>query len=490
MPWNREEQGIRKMYNHSKALENDMKTLSYKCTLLTDVILNSNSASVGSNETLDFIPGSNFLGIVASDYESMTEHEAWEIFHSGKVRFGDAHPSYGEVRGLKVPASFFYAKGKEDGKYYVHHIAYPAGTFDSFQPKQCRAGFYDFTQKEAVKIDTYKSFAIKSAYNKISRKSDDGRMYGYESLREGLELLFQIEVENDNLAQMIDKRISGVKRIGRSRSAQYGLVRISNCNQLAIASRGKSSESNLVTVYADGRLIFLDDNGLCSFRPTVEDLGFTAGRIRWDLSQVRTFQYSPWNYIRRCYDTDRCGIEKGSVFIVETENEIPDKTYIGYYNNEGFGKVIYNPEFLDCDESGLSIYTLKRSVEGTEEGNTPRPASAIVDYALSKREELEKIADIYSNVSLWVMSNKSKFSGDKFNSQWGAIRSIASSVEEEYVFGEIQHFVSNGESLKRWRVRGRYEALMKFLEIYEHEPHYLVLAIINLASVMAKEKEA
>ena len=69
-----------------------MKTLQFKCTLLSDIILNQNSASEGATKTLDFIPGSNFLGIAASQLYGTTndEHhsaEMLELFHSGMVRF-------------------------------------------------------------------------------------------------------------------------------------------------------------------------------------------------------------------------------------------------------------------------------------------------------------------------------------------------------------------------------------------------------------------
>ena len=86
-----------------------MSVLQFKCTLLTDVILNQKAATEGPNTTLDFIPGSNFLGIVANKYQTFAEAGmAMEVFHSGNVRFGDAHPSNSDFRGLKVPASMFY----------------------------------------------------------------------------------------------------------------------------------------------------------------------------------------------------------------------------------------------------------------------------------------------------------------------------------------------------------------------------------------------
>ena len=62
-----------------------MKTLQFRITLLSDVILNQKSATEGSNSTLDFIPGNCFLGIVASRlYTKVTPEEALDLFHNGK----------------------------------------------------------------------------------------------------------------------------------------------------------------------------------------------------------------------------------------------------------------------------------------------------------------------------------------------------------------------------------------------------------------------
>ena len=87
--------------------------IKFQCTLMTDVILNMKSASEGNNNTHDFIPGNVFLGIVASKkYVSLTSSESSYIFHSGKVRFGDAHP---DAHSLLHPGDalfgrFFYPR--------------------------------------------------------------------------------------------------------------------------------------------------------------------------------------------------------------------------------------------------------------------------------------------------------------------------------------------------------------------------------------------
>jgi len=103
-----------------------MNRLKFRCTLLSDVVLSQTSSSEGNQRTLDFIPGSNFLGIVADYLYNKVEADnqtAWAIIHSGKVRFGDANPSVDGIRGLKVPASMYYPKlGKASDCCYIHHL--------------------------------------------------------------------------------------------------------------------------------------------------------------------------------------------------------------------------------------------------------------------------------------------------------------------------------------------------------------------------------
>lgn len=80
------------------------KRMKFKCTLMSDLIISQTSSTEGNQKTLDFIPGNNFLGIVAGslyDKDKLTNEQQLAIFHSGKVRFGDANPSAEGIRGLK-----------------------------------------------------------------------------------------------------------------------------------------------------------------------------------------------------------------------------------------------------------------------------------------------------------------------------------------------------------------------------------------------------
>lgn len=46
-----------------------MKRIAFKCILQTDVVITSNAATEGFYKSLDYIPGSKFLGIVAGEDE-------------------------------------------------------------------------------------------------------------------------------------------------------------------------------------------------------------------------------------------------------------------------------------------------------------------------------------------------------------------------------------------------------------------------------------
>lgn len=472
-----------------------MTTLKFKCTLLSDVILNQKAATEGPNKTLDFIPGSCFLGIVASQYEKFdNEGKAIEIFHSGRVRFGDTHPSNGIVRGLKIPASMFYPKLKKASEeLYIHHAVPNLDSDDKKkkQLKQCRNGFYIFVDNEAKEIKTETNFAIKSAYDREKRRSKDEQMYGYESLKKGLELYFEVQVENDDLAKEVkDALVGDNKRVGRSRTAQYGLVKIEECNYVEVES-SKSTEDT-VTVYADGRLIFLDDYGLPTFQPTAEQLGLPKdATIKWNKSQIRTFQYAPWNYKRQCFDTDRCGIEKGSVFVVDVSKcgEIPElkSHYVGSYNNEGFGKVIYNPAFLVANGDGKATFVIKETKKDTSlKEKKPLKGSPLLEYVKDKQKKENKENDIFTAVNEWVEQNKQLFQGkEKFASQWGAIRGIAMATKNDSeIKDNVVTYISHGVKSSDWDGNRR-NKLESFMNGCNNDN--IRIGLVNLAAEMEKK---
>lgn len=467
----------------------------YKCILKTDVILNQKAATEGPNTTLDFIPGSNFLGVVASavyDDASISNETKLALFHSGRVKFGDAHPALKGVRSERIPASVFYPKmdGLTGGDTYIYHAIKDKTSepMRKLQLKQGRNGFCVFDGNQGTMVEPQNSFAIKSAHDRDKRTSADEQMYGYQSLSAGLELLFEVEADDEALLKIVDENIKGQKRIGRSRSAQYGLVEILETNYADVECCKKGG---LVTVYADGRLIFVNEDGLPTAQPTIEQLGLKDGRILWEESQIRTFCYAPYNYKRRAFDTDRYGIEKGSVFVVETNTIVSGQAYVGSYNNEGFGAVIYNPVFLEADETGKTVVKIEKAANASQTKTTV--VGAVEETAMLKLLKRQKRIsdierDIYPMTNAWVHKYASKFK-DKdipFASQWGEIRSIAMlNPDRQSMIDKINEYLGHGVAADKWKEKGRRNALDTFM--YGLTDENAQVAMINLAAEVAKE---
>ncbi len=503
-----------------------MKRLKYKCTLLSDIIIHQKAATEGNNQTLDFIPGNTFLGIVAAHYTEFGDR-AHEVFHSGKVRFGDAHPvskDYDAVRALHVPASMYYPKLKSaESGCYIHHFYHRDADHENAgrpqQLKQCRDGFYAFSGDKGYPATLEKSFAIKSAYDRERRRALDSQMFGYESLDAGARFYFDVEVDDDSLAADLQRCLIGVRRVGRSRTAQYGQVEIVPADYQEMPSTQDTFRladgGEYATVYADGRLIFLDENDEPTFQPTAADLGIPSGQIVWQYSQVRTFSYAPWNNKRSARDTERCGIEKGSVFVVRLGASVPQfvSRYVGEYRNEGFGKVVYNPSFLNTTGENGKARCRLCDVNDADVGRVadicPLKDTPLLRYIAKRRAEDEAERYIFEAVNRFVGENKNRFSDKPFASQWGAIRSIAMQCatykkivdelfektrpsktpkEKPKPYAYLTHGVAEG----RWKKRGRKNILRAFVnEIHSPENvekygDITARALVNLASEMAK----
>lgn len=498
-----------------------MKKLTFKCTLLTDVVLNQNAATEGNQQTLDFIPGNNFLGIAAGKIYgdgAISNSDKLTMFHTGDIRFGDAHPAVGEERTLRVPACMYSPKLKKITEECYIHQGYDREKDDEKkQLKQCRSGFYriDETKKTIEEAKVNKAFAIKSAYDATERRSRDAQMYGYQLLDKGQSFIFDVEFTPKSEAYIdpIKSSLIGEKRIGRSRTAQYGLVRIELQNEaIKDYSTDKSYDCvggyKIYTVYADSRLIFIDKNtGMPTFCPDAADLGFESGEIDWEYSQIRTFQYAPWNFKRQSRDTDRCGIEKGSVFVIKKASKsLSASRYVGEYINEGFGRVIYNPDFLnfEADHNGLSSYKfISTEKEDIEEVDDEKKAEAeivridgeinnllqcddlLLQYLAQKRRAKLNESIVYSEVNKFVEDYKQQFKGERFASQWGTIRSIASQNKgKDAISKAVIEYVSHGVAEVQWNKKQRRIALLNFIK--NTEGSYTQIAVINLAAEMAK----
>ncbi len=250
-------------------------------------------------------------------------------------------------------------------------------------------------------------------------------------------------------------------------------------------------------------MIFFDNAGNPTFTPLAEDFGIEGGKIDWSKSQIRTFAYSPYNYYRSSFDTERKGIEKGSVIVIKGGKLNNVQEIVGYYQNEGFGKVIINPAFFESDESALS--TLKFHKANNPFESYTQDNSELIDNKdkqlflfLESRKKTEKDEhNIYQEVNNFVRKYNRDFKDDTFASQWGTIRSLALQYpskeelhrrlfsNEKDVNGNKIGYLEHGIAKDKWNERGRKDSLIDFFNKFDED--VIQFALVNLSSEMAKK---
>ncbi len=458
------------------------KQYCFKCTLKTDLILSNNIGTEGVRSTLDYIPGSVFMGLAARRYTDF--QDPISIFHNGLVQFSDAHVAIDNVRSVKAPLTLCTTK-------YNSNQAIPYSSTSSEQLKPIKRGYFTFDESTAKKAVIDKSLSIGVEYDRENRCSNkNGSIFTYESISCGKKLLFQINISDEITTkdkELLLNTIVGQQRIGTSHSAQYGLVDIEQINSYQEVVNGVNSNIDKCFVYADSRLIFNDDFGYPSCSISAKELGFSDDYfIEWSESQTRTFQYAPWNGKRVARDSDRWGFEKGSVFVVKHNrgdkfNIDTPKSHVGIFHQEGFGRIILNPFFLtDIKSDGYNIKSETIEVKGgrcTTKEDTPlvRALKNIKYNIVINNFIREDVAEfIHANSDLYKLVNKS---------QWGNIREVVSKCSKKDDFDNVIDAMANAsaESRKQWSDKA-VETLKEKVKKSSDPKHFL----IHLAGKISK----
>ena len=411
----------------------------YTCRLVSDVVLPGSSNTEGNIKLLDFIPGSNFLGMVAAHYKDF-EDESFTVFHSGSVKFSDAHLAINGKESYKTPLAFHELK-LGDGIYNKLHLSDDVAISlrnEQKQLKQMRRGFInshlEFASPEY-------SYTQKSAYDKEKRRSADGSMFGYSALKAGTQWHFSVCFEDEKHVAKVEEFLLGEKRLGKSKSAQYGKVTIISRENVESLETFTPAAS-LTYLYVNSRLALIDEVGNPQAEPTLQNLGLSSGEIVWEKSFIQTSSYTPYNYIRQTDEYTRVVINKGSVIALRNITEtLANRLYVGAFLSEGFGEVLVNPHFLqDAQPKLTSVSHVAISIDDTN-----KDEDLIAFLEQKENDEREKF-----EVAEHVHQVHASFRGPN-RAQWGEIRSFAKSAKNsEELLKQIKEYIEHGTAKKQW----------------------------------------
>jgi hypothetical protein len=456
-----------------------MDKLTFECKLLSQVVLISVSATEGYHKSLDYIPGAKFLGIVARKLYKTEVRDSGtllNLFHSGSVRYGDAHPVIKGHVGFRVPSLWLQPKGAQLGEQiYIHGKTAPNQEGNRLKDgtllKTVKGGY--FTEQGHL-ASVNQKFTIKSAYDSKLRRAKDSQMYGYSGLEKGTLWRFEVEFDEPDYIEEVREALIGRHRIGRSKSAEYGLIEIREINTGTKTS--KPVPPGETYLYAASNWCFYDKYGKCTTTPSVAQLGLPAGsEIDWRKSAIKTRLYRTWNQKRNNRNEDRLIIQRGSVIAVKLAKALDSTVWekgIGAHLAEGFGKVLVNPELITLEPEKLPFtlvparqdkidHSLNAIVESGQQDDR------ILQYLENKQAETEFIYNTDKAVNQFIKAYLDKYDAVT-SSQWGQVRNIAKNavsgkVLEDLLFHPKVGFFYFGQSEVIWRAKGRRQTLKQHL---------------------------
>lgn len=338
------------------------RRLDLTLTLVDDVVISQRPATEGGHESLDFIPGAAVLGAVAARlYRQCSRDDAYLIFHSGEVRFGDGVPLADGHPCWPMPLCWHHAKGQEarggDERLLEERIADPKTLQkedETVQPKQLREGF---VRADGLVVRPARSLRMKTAIDPNSGRIAKSQLFGYESIAASHRFATCIEADGE-LPEAVWRKIEAVFEkpaellLGRSRSAEYGRVRAER-SEAPVALPATGAATDRLTLWCLTDLALLDEWGQPTLDPAPVRFGLGRGTLDPDATFLRFRRFAPWNAHRQAYDLQRQVIRRGSVIaFTDIDPPLADaerrriEAGVGLYREQGLGRVCVDPKLL------------------------------------------------------------------------------------------------------------------------------------------------
>lgn len=464
-----------------------MQTLTFLVTLDADTVISETSATEGAHSSLDYLPGACLLGACAATlYNSLTAEESFLVFHSGMVRFGNAYPlTVDGVPAIPVPAAWHHFKGESPSKNgklspcIINQINYEMTPEDEAkQPKQMRDGYFTLC---GLSPQVATGYRLKTAVDRKSKRAAESQLFGYEHLAAGSRWWFELICDGvrPELVQKITSALVGAVRIGRSRSAEFGRATIV-FSEKSYGIPSESVQPDSVSLYCFSDLALRDvGSGAPTLIPAGLHFGMNEVTLDTRKSFIRTRTYAPFNGTRRVHDLERQVIAKGSVITFKKENKKSFneaelaalhnflETGTGMYLQDGLGKVLLNPIFLNgaTFETGQTVRLANELPQS--QGSTY--SSELTAWLDGKSSALSGDKDISAQVEKWAGILKNAFrelEKEKIpypgNSQWGTVRAVSGTKEQilNLLFSEtkgVEGFCVHGVSKAQWSTEFKYD---------------------------------
>jgi hypothetical protein len=434
-----------------------MNSFDLDIILLEDAVFSERTATEGGHRGLSYIPGATLLGAAASRlYPSLTHQEAFDLFHSGRVRFGNGLPvdEDGEM-AYPIPFCWHSLKGEtcvEDKIFQgekIWNLSLEEPPKDK-QPSQLRACFVTAFGRE---VKPENNLRMKTSIDPDTAMAKEAALFGYDALPAGSRFRASIGIDKDIPLELIESLHDALTKhpllLGRSRSAEYGRATVVCRPFSAYGNTVEAGQAvQRVTLWLLSDLAASDKNGQPCLYPNPQSLGLPEGQLLTDKSFIRTRRYSPWNAYRGGPDLERQVIVQGSVLVFEFNKQVNltqqhlqrMQSGLGLHREAGLGQVWLEPTLLKTlhpqfpnkpsEHSPTTPHSLSKSplISWLENNRNQQ-----INYQ-EERQLAVKLAHEYRE--LLVSARKLKGLADKTPigpsaSQWGNVGEAAKSASND-----------------------------------------------------------
>lgn len=328
---------------------NKKHVLEYEIECLSEISLSASNQSIGTLDSLDFIPGRTIWGLVANRaYQSgMTEQEAFRLFHQGAIGFRDAVLLQDGVRAYPIPRSWHVPKNRPSKEIFG---GIPASD-EQFKPYG-----EGWLTAERVPVAIERNYAMRTSIDR-SGKARDGLLYGIPTIQAGTRFTGAIIGTQADVEQAWYFLKNQELTLGRSKNSEMGLVRFTQRTG-ASPSLGSNlaGSSRQIDFYCVSRCVLRsDETGAPTYLPAPSAFGLDDD---WTFDEtgsfIRVVKIVHFNGARRRPESERFAIERGSVIRFKTERGTLDTQRIqgvldwgvGDFTEQGYGEVLCNPAWL------------------------------------------------------------------------------------------------------------------------------------------------
>ncbi|NOK65502.1 MAG: hypothetical protein GFH25_541182n18 [Chloroflexi bacterium AL-N10] len=420
--------------------------IPYVITLQQPLLATALQGEPNSSVSFDYIPGSLIRGMFIQRYlktHTTTDPltgQGQALFFNGRVRYLNAYPiAMDQQRSLPTPTSLRIRKGSQLDKnapqviYHTGHATWNAAkrrnaeNGERLNPVAHPFCYLDATDGQITFYTPERTLALHTQRNRHKGRATtaEGEIFRYEALAAGQTFCGAILIDADRIDDALIEEITTLGHapdawLGRSRSANYGQVRVlleqpTGDWQEVTSEKGSSVQDSFhrytLTLLSD---MFLRDDGghiigapdqatfhttLAQYLSALNQTGHSISikEIVWSHTCVASTIHGGFNRAWQLPLIQTRALTAGSMLTFTTTHELPQEVItlleaqgLGERRAEGFGRVVVNwniPEQL----AGLLPQTTEQTSTSKDTASDtvdlPKDAAMLAQRMASRLQE-------------------------------------------------------------------------------------------------------